>query len=101
MRVALGLPSIADSCALTFPDASSRDSSIESLASSSSMPTRSHASSLQLSRETRERFVAATEGVIGPVAHAVQERLVALAAQVGNAREMQENRDGFLAFQAH
>lgn len=65
------------------------------------MPTRSHASSLQLSRETRERFVAATEGVIGPVAHAVQERLVALAAQVGNAREMQENRDGFLAFQAH
>ncbi len=65
------------------------------------MPTRSHASSLQLSRETRERFVAATEGVIEPVAHAIRERLVALAAQVGNARDMQENRDGFLAFQAH
>jgi len=31
------------------------------------MPTRSHASSLQLSRETRERFVAATEGVIAPM----------------------------------
>lgn len=65
------------------------------------MPTRSHASSLQLSRETRERFVAATEGVIEPVAHAIRERLVALAATVGNARDMQENRDGFLAFQAH
>jgi Protein of unknown function (DUF1631) len=65
------------------------------------MPTRSHASSLQLSRETRERFVAATEGVIEPVAHAIRERLVALAAQVGNSRDMQENRDGFLAFQAH
>ncbi|MDL9999006.1 DUF1631 family protein [Variovorax sp. J22P240] len=64
------------------------------------MPTRSHASSLQLSRETRERFVAATEGVIAPVAHAIRERLVALAAQTGNARDMQENRDGFLAFQA-
>ncbi|MGJ7509553.1 DUF1631 family protein [Variovorax sp. GT1P44] len=64
------------------------------------MPTRSHASSLQLSRETRERFVAATEGVIAPVANAIRERLVALAAQTGNARDMQENRDGFLAFQA-
>ncbi|MDM0075058.1 DUF1631 family protein [Variovorax sp. J2P1-59] len=63
-------------------------------------PTRSHASSLQLSRETRERFVAATEGVIAPVAHAIRERLVALASQTGNARDMQENRDGFLAFQA-
>ena len=64
------------------------------------MPTRSHASSLQLSRETRERFVAATEGVIAPVAHAIRERLVALAAQTGNSRDMQDNRDGFLAFQA-
>jgi len=65
------------------------------------MATRSHASSLQISRETRERFVAATEGVIEPVAHAISERLVALAAQTGNSRDMQENRDGFLAFQAH
>ncbi len=65
------------------------------------MTTRSHASALQISRETRDRFVAATEGVIEPVAHAIRERLVALAAQIGNARDMQENRDGFLAFQAH
>lgn len=65
------------------------------------MTTRSHAASLQLSRETRERFVTATEAAIAPVAHAVRERLSALAAQTGNAREMQENRDGFLAFQAH
>ncbi|WP_431274817.1 DUF1631 family protein [Variovorax ureilyticus] len=65
------------------------------------MATRSHASSLQISRETRERFVAATEALIEPVAHAIGERLVALASQTGNARDMQENRDGFLAFQAH
>src|SRR6516225_5371225 len=65
------------------------------------MATRSHASSLQISRETRERFVAATEGLIEPVAQAIGERLVALASQTGNARDMQENRDGFLAFQAN
>jgi hypothetical protein len=64
------------------------------------MPTRSHASSQQLARETRERFVAATEGLISPVARAIRERLSALAGQTGTAREMQENRDGFLAFQA-
>ncbi|MEJ8811959.1 DUF1631 family protein [Variovorax ureilyticus] len=65
------------------------------------MATRSNASSLQISRETRERFVAATEGVIEPAAHAITERLVALASQTGNSRDMQENRDGFLAFQSH
>ncbi|MDM0019891.1 DUF1631 family protein [Variovorax saccharolyticus] len=64
------------------------------------MTPRSHAASLQLSRETRERFVAATEPLIAPVGHAIRERLTALASQTGNAREMQENRDGFLAFQA-
>jgi hypothetical protein len=64
------------------------------------MPTRSHASSLQLARETRERFVAATEMAIAPVAHAIRERLTALAGQTGNVREMQENRDGLLEFQA-
>ena len=65
------------------------------------MIQRSHAASLQLSRETRERFVAATEPLIAPVARAIAERLTALASQTGNAREMQENRDGFLAFQTH
>jgi len=64
------------------------------------MSTRSHASSLQIARETRERFVAATEGVIAAVADAIRERLVVLAAQTGNAREMQESRDGYLSFQA-
>jgi len=65
------------------------------------MIQRSHAASLQLSRETRERFVAATEPLIAPVARAIGERLTALASQTGNSREMQENRDGFLAFQTH
>ncbi|MGO4392698.1 DUF1631 family protein [Variovorax sp. M-6] len=65
------------------------------------MTTRSHAASLQLSRATRERFVAATEPLIAPVGQAVLERLVVLASQTGNAREMQENRDGLLAFQTH
>ena len=65
------------------------------------MIQRSHAASLQLSRETRERFVAATEPLIAPVARAIGERLTSLASQTGNSREMQENRDGFLAFQTH
>lgn len=64
------------------------------------MTPRSHAASLQLSRETRERFVSATEPLIAPIGQAVRDRLTALAAQVGNSREMQENRDGFLAFEA-
>ncbi|MET0542266.1 MAG: DUF1631 family protein [Variovorax sp.] len=59
---------------------------------------RSHATSLQLARETRERFVAATGGVIAPAAQAIRERLTTLSNQVGNAREMQEHRDDFLAF---
>lgn len=61
---------------------------------------RSRAASLQLARETRERFVAATGGVIGPSAHAIRERLTALSQQISTAREMQEHRDDFLAFQA-
>ncbi|CAN5799880.1 DUF1631 domain-containing protein [soil metagenome] len=61
--------------------------------------SRPHAISLQLARETRERFVAATETVIAPAALAIRERLSALAAQTGNARAMQENRDDFLSFQ--
>ncbi|RYF42130.1 MAG: DUF1631 family protein, partial [Comamonadaceae bacterium] len=60
---------------------------------------RSHAQSLQLARETRERFVAATEGVIAPAAAAIRERLTALAGQVTNARAMQEHRDDYVAFQ--
>src|SRR6478752_1270688 len=49
------------------------------------MIQRSHAASLQLSRETRERFVAATEPLIAPVARAIDERLTALASQTHGA----------------
>ncbi|RST56022.1 DUF1631 family protein [Variovorax sp. MHTC-1] len=64
------------------------------------MISRSPASSQQLARETRERFVAATEGAIPPVALAIRERLAALAGMTGNVRQMQENRDDYIAFQA-
>ncbi|WP_422084476.1 DUF1631 family protein [Variovorax sp.] len=57
------------------------------------------ASSLQLARETRERFVAATEGAIVPLARAIRDRLTSLASEAGNARAMQEHRDDFVAFQ--
>ena len=53
-----------------------------------------------LARETRERFVTATEAVIAPAALTIRERLSSLAAQTGNARAMQENRDDFLSFQS-
>jgi hypothetical protein len=56
------------------------------------------ASSLQLARETRERFVSATEGAIAPLARAIRDRLTALSSEAGNARAMQEHRDDFVAF---
>ncbi len=64
------------------------------------MISRSQASSLQLARETRERFIAGTGGAIGPTGHAIGERLASLAGMTGNVRQMQEHRDDFLAFQA-
>ncbi len=57
------------------------------------------ASSLQLARETRERFVLATEGAIAPLARAIRDRLTAISSEAGNARAMQEHRDDFVAFQ--
>ncbi|WP_440532969.1 DUF1631 family protein [Variovorax sp. YR566] len=57
------------------------------------------ASSLQLARETRERFVLATEGAIAPLARAIRDRLTSLSSEAGTARSMQENRDDFVAFQ--
>jgi hypothetical protein len=57
------------------------------------------ASSLHLARETRERFVLATGGVIAPVAQAIRDRLTQQASEMGNARSMQESRDDFVAFQ--
>ncbi|MDO9439128.1 DUF1631 family protein [Hydrogenophaga sp.] len=56
------------------------------------------ASSQQLARETRERFVSATEGAIAPLARAIRDRLTALSSEAGNARAMQEHRDDFVAF---
>ncbi|WP_019653898.1 DUF1631 family protein [Variovorax atrisoli] len=57
------------------------------------------ASSLQLARETRERFVSATEGAIAPLARAIRDRLTTLSNEAGTARSMQEHRDDFVAFQ--
>ncbi|QGW84663.1 DUF1631 family protein [Variovorax paradoxus] len=57
------------------------------------------ASSLQLARETRERFVLATGGVIVPLAQAIRDRLTKQASEIGSARAMQESRDDFVAFQ--
>jgi hypothetical protein len=57
------------------------------------------ASSLQLARETRERFVLATEGAIAPLARAIRDRLTSMSSEAGTARAMQENRDDFVAFQ--
>ncbi|WP_431126542.1 DUF1631 family protein [Variovorax paradoxus] len=57
------------------------------------------ASSLQLARETRERFVLATGSVIAPLAQAIRDRLTQQASEMGNARAMQESRDDFVAFQ--
>jgi hypothetical protein len=56
--------------------------------------------SLQLARETRERFVAATVEAIEPLARAIRDKLTAAANQMGNARDMQDRRDDFLAFEA-
>ena len=64
------------------------------------MTPRSKASSIQIAREVRERFVASTEQAIAPVAQAIRDRLFSLAGSTGNVRQMQENRDSFLAFQA-
>ena len=52
----------------------------------------------QLARETRERFVQATDAAIGSAAQAVRERLVVLANETGTARVMQENRDNLVAY---
>lgn len=65
------------------------------------MSTARSASSLQLAREARERFVAATEGAIAPLAHAIRDRLTTVASDVGSARTMQESRDDLVAFQGH
>ena len=64
------------------------------------MISRSPASSKQLASETRDRFVAATGQAIVPIGNAVREKLAALAGMTTTAREMQQHRDEYLAFQA-
>ena len=59
---------------------------------------RSRETQLRISRETRERFVTATEGVIAETGRAILERVTSLSDQIGNAREMQMHRDDFFAF---
>jgi len=62
---------------------------------------RPQAISLQIARETRERFVAATVAAIEPTEQAIRERLTSAANGMGSARDMQNWRDDFLAFQGH
>lgn len=62
--------------------------------------TRSRETALRIARATRERFVGGTEGAIAEIGRAVLERVTALSEQVGNAREMQQHRDDFIAFRA-
>jgi hypothetical protein len=54
----------------------------------------------QIAREARERFVQATESLVAPVTRALHERLITLTGEPGTARDLQDRRDDFLAFQA-
>lgn len=54
----------------------------------------------QIAREARERFVQATENLVAPVTRALHERLITLTGETGTARDLQDRRDDFLAFQA-
>jgi hypothetical protein len=54
----------------------------------------------QIAREARERFVQATENLVAPVTRALHERLISLTGEPGTARDLQDRRDDFLAFQA-
>ena len=54
----------------------------------------------QIAREARERFVQATEALVLPVTRALHERLITLTGEPGTARDLQDRRDDFLAFQA-
>ncbi|MDM0044682.1 DUF1631 family protein [Variovorax dokdonensis] len=59
---------------------------------------RSHETARLIARQARERFVAATEGMIAPTAQAIRERLDALATQTGSVRDMYAHRDDLVAF---
>ncbi|MGJ7581676.1 DUF1631 family protein [Variovorax sp. RHLX14] len=61
---------------------------------------RPQALSLQIARETRERFLVATDEVVALIAQPIRERLIAMSDEMTNAREMQDRRDDFLAFKS-
>ncbi|WP_332777177.1 DUF1631 family protein [Polaromonas sp.] len=52
-----------------------------------------------LAQQAREQFAGHAARILPELSSAVRERLSALAGQIGNAREMQEHRDAWLAFQ--
>ena len=56
-------------------------------------------SGVPLARQVRERFVGQACEAIKEVAPPVQARLMALVDSSGNAREMQDRRDAWLAFE--
>jgi hypothetical protein len=54
---------------------------------------------LRLARQAREQFVAYAAGVMPALAADIKERLSAAMDVAGNAREMQDRRDGWMSFQ--
>ena len=55
---------------------------------------------LRLAREARERFVAATQALMVPIANAILAQLGVDAGRVSTARAMQGHRDDYLDFRA-
>jgi hypothetical protein len=54
---------------------------------------------LRLARQAREQFVAYAAGVMPTLAAEIKARLSAAMDEAGNAREMQDRRDGWISFQ--
>lgn len=54
---------------------------------------------LRLARQAREQFVAHAAGVMPTLAADIKERLATAMDAAGNAREMQDRRDGWISFQ--
>ncbi|MDO9115378.1 MAG: DUF1631 family protein [Polaromonas sp.] len=54
---------------------------------------------LRLARQAREQFVAFAAGVMPTLAAEIKARLSAAMDEAGNAREMQDRRDGWISFQ--
>ena len=55
---------------------------------------------LRLAKQVREQFVAHACSALTTIAGVVGERMATLSTSGGNAREMQQRRDGLLAYQA-